>query len=44
MEFLQVKMLSQRRGKAAMIALDGRIKDAEVYEAAIRADFLYPPI
>ncbi|RYP24552.1 hypothetical protein DL765_000572 [Monosporascus sp. GIB2] len=30
MQFLQVKMLSQRRGKAAMIAVDGRIKDAEV--------------
>jgi hypothetical protein len=31
MQFLQVKMLSQRRGKAAMVAVDARIRDAEVY-------------
>ncbi|RYP85477.1 hypothetical protein DL770_005035 [Monosporascus sp. CRB-9-2] len=34
MQFLQVKMLSQRRGKAALIAVDGRIKDAEVLKHA----------
>ena len=34
MESLHVKMLSQRKGKAVMIAVDGRIKDAEVYVAA----------
>lgn len=41
MEFLQVKMLSQRKGKAAMIAVDGRIKDAEVY---VVDSCLLPPI
>ncbi|KXJ93111.1 cohesin loading factor-domain-containing protein [Microdochium bolleyi] len=30
MQFLQIKMLSQRRGKAAMISVDARIRDSEV--------------
>lgn len=30
MQFLQIKMLSQRRGKAAMITVDARIKESEV--------------
>lgn len=30
MQFLQLKMLSRRKGKAAMIAVDGRIADAEL--------------
>jgi hypothetical protein len=31
MQFLQLKMLSQRKGKAAMIAIDSHIADAELY-------------
>lgn len=31
MQFLQLKMLSQRKGKAAMIAVDQKIADAELY-------------
>lgn len=31
MQFLQLRMLSQRKGKAAMISVDGRIADAELY-------------
>jgi len=30
MQFLQIKMLAQRRGKAAMITVDARIKESEV--------------
>jgi hypothetical protein len=30
MQFLQLRMLSQRKAKAAMIAVDGRIADAEL--------------
>jgi hypothetical protein len=31
MQFLQLRMLSQRKGKAAMISVDARIADAELY-------------
>jgi hypothetical protein len=31
MQFLQLRMLSQRKGKAAMIAVDQKINDAELY-------------
>lgn len=31
MQFMQLRMLSQRKGKAVMIAVDQRISDANLY-------------